>query len=314
MSHAVLAVALNSALDVTYRVDEFCPGEVHRVRAHCVPGGKAVNVARTLEVLGHPVTVTGFVGGTNGEELRRMLVADHPDIDEQFVNIGDSTRRTVVVVNAAGVASGFWEEGPRVTVAEWERLLARVADLAATHPVTVVSGSLPREIPEDAYRLVVETAHSSGSHVVLDASGSDLWCALGANPELIKATEGELVAAVEAAGLKAETTEDVFEALIRAGARAVVSTRGVDGILAWTPTGRYRAAPSEVVSRGNSTGAGDAAAAAFARGIAEGYSWKAMIDDALALSAATVASEVAGSFAEDLYRKLRGHARVDEVS
>ena len=49
----ILAVCLNLALDLTYRV----AGVASRA------GGKAVNAARVLDALGHEVVVTGFSGG-----------------------------------------------------------------------------------------------------------------------------------------------------------------------------------------------------------------------------------------------------------
>ncbi len=72
------------------------------------------------------------------------------------------------------------------------------------------------------------------------------------------------------------------------------------------------AAPPEAL-RGNPTGAGDAASAALAVGIAEGSDWPHRLADAVALSAAAVAAPLAGSFDAELYRRLLGQVEVREL-
>ncbi len=311
---SVLAVSINPALDVTYRVDLLRRGESHRVAACSVAaGGKAVNVARTLGAMGHPVSITGFAGGCDGAILRQLLRDEHPEVEDLFVEIDGSTRRTLVVVDAESDVTGFWEQGPQVSVAEWDQLLQRVSDLAQAHAVTVVSGSLPRGVPDDAYRHIVARARDAGSIVVLDAEGAALWHALAAAPNVVKATDREIAAALLFAGLTMPSLEDAVRTLAAAGAGVVIATRGVQGVVALTPSGMVVASPPNVVDHGNPTGAGDAVAAALARGLAEGFTWPDMLDDALALAAAAVMSERAGEFSDDHYRSLRGKTRVEVV-
>ena len=96
------------------------------------------------------------------------------------------------------------------------------------------------------------------------------------------------------------------------GARSVVVSRGPQGLLAVAEGGAWEAAPPEVVA-GNPTGAGDACVAALARGLRDGAPWPEMLADAVALSGATVAAPVAGSFDPDTYHRLRAAAAVVPV-
>src|SRR4029077_115109 len=60
----ILTVALNAAIDRTVAVPTFRLGRRHRaVESRTVAGGKGINVARALNLLGRPVIATGFVGG-----------------------------------------------------------------------------------------------------------------------------------------------------------------------------------------------------------------------------------------------------------
>lgn len=315
MSRAVLAVSLNPALDVTYHLKELRPGETHRVEhPRLAPGGKAVNVARTLEALGHPVTLTGFLGGSDGSTLRHLLAQRHPGVVDRFVDIKGTTRRTVVVVDGAGEATGLWEAGSPIRGDEWMSLLEMVGELARAHDVTVVSGSLPPGVPDDAYRLVIERTRDAGSTVILDADGAGLWHAMEAAPDIVKATEDEIANALRVGGVTVTSLSQRLRSLVNAGARSVVATRGTKGIQALTPSGMFHARPPRVVARGNPTGAGDAVAAALARGVANRVAWPAMIDDALALAAATTAAAGAGEFSVDLYRTLVGSSSVEVKS
>ncbi|MGW5423813.1 PfkB family carbohydrate kinase, partial [Streptomyces sp. NPDC003943] len=65
--------------------------------------------------------------------------------------------------------------------------------------------------------------------------------------------------------------------------------------------------------RGNPTGAGDAAVAALARGLAAGVSWPRRLAEAVALSAAAVAAPLAGSFDPTVHRRLRGAVDVQPL-
>ncbi len=65
--------------------------------------------------------------------------------------------------------------------------------------------------------------------------------------------------------------------------------------------------------RGNPTGAGDAALAAFARGIRLGSAWPEMLRDAVALSGAAVLAPYAGEFAASDHRDLATRVVVERA-
>ena len=63
----ILTVTLNAAIDRTVAVPNFRLGRRHRaVESRTVAGGKGINVARALSLLGRPVIAAGFVGGPTG--------------------------------------------------------------------------------------------------------------------------------------------------------------------------------------------------------------------------------------------------------
>ena len=69
-------VCLNPALDITHHVAAVDWVGVNRPGAvHTRPGGKGVNVARTLHALGADVLVLGLAGGLTGATVQTALAS-----------------------------------------------------------------------------------------------------------------------------------------------------------------------------------------------------------------------------------------------
>ncbi|MGH8794202.1 MAG: 1-phosphofructokinase family hexose kinase, partial [Stackebrandtia sp.] len=190
----ILAVALNAALDVTYRVDgKVRPHSAHRVRAvEAAAGGKALNVARVLHTLGTPVLSTGLLGGRTGVEIAERIPAG---LRHSFAAVAGESRRAVVVADDAD-ATGFWEPGPQVTAEEWESFWRRYVALLRVSTVAVLSGSLPCGLPDDTYARMTAEARRAGVAVIVDCDGPALRAALSARPDVVKPNAAELAAAV----------------------------------------------------------------------------------------------------------------------
>jgi tagatose 6-phosphate kinase len=295
----ILTVTANPALDVTYRVATLVPHGTHRVTAVAErAGGKGLNVARVLHTLGVPVLATGLLGGATGSRVRALLSGGPAT---SFVPIGGETRRTVAVADD-GDATGFWEPGPVVSVAEWAAFLRHFRSLVAAADVVVLSGSLPPGAPADGYATLIRL--SGRARTILDTSGEALRHGLAAGPDVAKPNAAELAAVLDGNGGPADARS--------LGARAVVVSHGPDGLVATTAAGAWRSRPPYAVA-GNPTGAGDACVAALARGLAAGTPWPRRLSDAVALSAAAVAAPVAGAVDLDLYRRIQHDVITEEL-
>ncbi|MFF3110998.1 1-phosphofructokinase family hexose kinase [Kitasatospora sp. NPDC057904] len=294
----ILTVTLNTALDLTYRLDRLRPQADNRVReAAARAGGKGVNVSRVLHALGHETVVTGLAGGPSGDAVRADLAA--AGLTDALVPIAGETRRTVAVVeDHLGDSTILLEPGPVVTGAEWSALLGRYDRLLPRARAVVLSGSLPGGLPDDAYAVLIRLAHGHGVPAVLDASGDALHAGVEAAPAIVKPNAAELRAASGTADPRAGAA-----ALRAAGARAVVASLGPDGLIAVTPQGSWRARPPRALA-GNPTGAGDAAVAALALGLVSHTPWPLRLTRAVALSAAAVAAPLAGDFDPAVHRSL----------
>lgn len=310
----VLAVTPNPALDITYAIGDYEHHGVHRVQQVTRrAGGKGVNVASILAQRGFPVTTTGFLGGAQGEELQSLLP---PTIQQAWVHSTIPTRATTVIFDNDG-ATLFNEPGPAQTEQKWDQLAETVGQLARSHPVVTISGSLPAGATAEHLAALIAAAHHAGAVCLVDTSGPNLVAAAAAGADVLKPNREELL---DATGT--DTPEAGAAVLLAAGAGAVVVSDGPQGL------GLFRrlhpdndtltviwARPS-YTAQGNATGAGDTVVAALAHHLslaANGgeVEWPAALAEAVALSGAAVMAPTAGVFDEASFAEFSDHVSVE---
>jgi tagatose 6-phosphate kinase len=310
-SRPVLTVTLNPALDVTYEVGGVNWSGLNRPDATWArPGGKGLNVARTLHAAGCPVLATGLIGGPTGQGVLSAL--EQAGVTGAFGQIARETRRTFVVLDTSGGrTASFYEQGPQVDPSEFGSFRARYRSLLDGCAAVVLSGSVPPGVPPDAYGQLISMATAAGVPSVLDAGGQWLRHGEAARPDIAKPNLAELEAW---SGRPLQAGNGVIDhpavmaaaaGLRRAGAKSVVISLGPDGLIALTPDRVWRARMPEPVA-GNATGAGDAAAAGLAlwlTGRLPDCGWDGALRHAAALGAAAVASPVAGEFSAVVYQR-----------
>ena len=114
----IISVTLNAAIDRTVAVPNLRLGHRHRsVETRTVPGGKGINVARALGLLGRPVIATGLVVGGNGDRVLKQLGEEGLLTD--FIRIAEETRFNLALVDpTTGEQTEVNERGPRVSPEE----------------------------------------------------------------------------------------------------------------------------------------------------------------------------------------------------
>jgi len=310
----ILVVTLNPALDVTHEVRRADWAGVNRPHAvHVRPGGKGVNVARTLRALGAEVILAGLVGGGVGRELVSGL--RESGIGIALTPVAGETRRTFTVVDTErGAAAVFNEPGPSVSAVEYREFLAGYERALAGCSAVVLSGSLPPGVPADAYAGLIAAAAAHSVPAILDASGAALAHGAAAGPAVVKpnlAELGELSDRVlhRRGAPDAAAVAAAAGGLLAAGALAAVVSLGGHGLLAITRDGNWHATPAGPVA-GNPTGAGDAVVAALADGLVRQQDWPERLRHAAALGAAAVAAPAAGEFGAEDYQRHLAHVQV----
>ena len=238
----ILVVCLNPALDVTHHVPAVDWAGVNRPSAvHARPGGKGLNVARTLLALGADVLVMGLAGGITGAGVEAAL--GRLGVPAAFTRIGGETRRTFTVVDGQRGTALFNEAGPQTGAPEFARFRAEYRDALSGATAVVLSGSLPPGLTASTYATLIEMAAAASVPAVLDTHGEALLRGAAAGPAIVKPNLAELEAL---AGQRLSTPDGADRPavtaaagrLLAAGAEAVVASLGPEGLLAATGDGR----------------------------------------------------------------------------
>ncbi len=192
----IVVVCLNPALDVTHHVDAVDWGGVNRPRAvQARPGGKGLNVARTLHALGVDVLVLGLAGGITGAGVEAGL--RERCVPAAFTPVAGETRRTFSVVDGAVADRGvtaFHEAGPEVGEEELARFRRGYEQALEGATAVVLSGSLPPGLEAGTYATLIETATAAGVPAVLDTHGEALRRGAAAGAAIVKPNLAELAA------------------------------------------------------------------------------------------------------------------------
>ncbi len=235
----ILTVTLNAAIDRTVAVPNFRLAHRHRaVESRTVAGGKGINVARALGLLGRPAIATGFAGGPTGnrvlEQLRREAILT------DFTWIAGETRINMAVIDpTSGEQTEINERGPAVSPEEVERFVERLAYLAGGAKICVLAGTLPPGAGEDLYGRLVERLRECGVTTILDSEGEAMLAGLRAGASVVTPNERE---AEELVGQEFTDGDDLVHALselIRLGAGEAAITRP-DGCVAAIGEGAER--------------------------------------------------------------------------
>jgi 1-phosphofructokinase/tagatose 6-phosphate kinase len=181
----IITVTLNAAIDKSLSVPNFRLGRRHRtVDQTTMPGGKGVNVARTLKTLGQPVIATGFAGGPTGTRIVEQLTAE--SILNDFVRIREESRTNTAVYDpTSGEQTEINERGPAVSESEVELFRDKLLYLARGAAIVVFAGSLPRGLEPDIYATLVRELKRMGVTTVVDSEGDPMRHAVRAEPHVI---------------------------------------------------------------------------------------------------------------------------------
>ena len=311
----ILTVTLNAAIDRTVAVPNFRLGRRHRaVESRTVAGGKGINVARALSLLGRPVIAAGFVGGPTGSRVLEQLREESVLTD--FTRIAAETRINLAVIDpTSGEQTEINERGPAVSAEETKKLFERIGYLAAGAKICVLAGSLPPGAGDDLYARLIADLGRRGVPVVLDAEGEAMLAGVRAGAAMVTPNERE---AEELVGQEFADAGDIaqgLDELVRLGAAEAAITRP-EGCVATVGEGAERrlleihTEPLEPVS---TVGSGDAFLAGYVAARYEGRSPEDCLAYGVACGAESTQHFGAGTVDRNQVERLLGEVAVHDL-
>jgi 1-phosphofructokinase/tagatose 6-phosphate kinase len=311
----ILTVTLNAAIDRTVAVPNFRLGRRHRaVETRTLAGGKGVNVARALTLLGQPVIATGFVGGPTGIRVVEQLQSESVLTD--FIRIAGETRINLAVIDpTSGEQSEIAERGPAVSPEEVLRFVERLDYLAAGAKICVIAGSLPPGAGNDLYARLVKDLRERGLVVVLDSDGEAMVEGVRAGASVVTPNERE---AEELVGQEFSDPTDLVHGLaqlVRLGAGEAAITRP-DGCVAAVGEGaerRFLEVRTEPLDPVSTVGSGDAFVAGYVAARYEGRSPQDCLAYGVACGAESTQHFGAGTVDRNQVERLLGEVQVHDL-
>jgi 1-phosphofructokinase family hexose kinase len=311
----ILTVTLNAAIDRTVAVPSFRLGYRHRaVERRTVAGGKGVNVARALKLLGRPVIATGLAGGPTGTRILEQLTEE--SILNDFTRISDESRTNLAVIDpTSGEQTEINERGPNVAAGEVDRFVEKLLYLAQGAAFCVIAGSVPPGVDPDVYGRLVTQLKELGLSVLLDAEGEPMRAGLRAGPAVVAPNLAE---AEEAVGHEFNDPDDLLlglQSLIEMGAGEAIITReaGCVAILGEPAERRRFEAEIEALEPVATVGSGDAFLAGYLAARYQGAPTRECLAYGVACGAESTQHFGAGTIDPGEVERLLGQVEVREL-
>lgn len=293
----IITVTMNPALDKTVTLPGFAINTVNRVQnVRLDPGGKGINVSKTIKAIGGQTLAMGVLGGASGGYVKAAL--DMLELPNDFVVTAEPTRTNVKIIDPAlGTNTDINEPGspiPQEVLAKvWEKLEAVVQP----GDTVVFAGKNPPDMPDDCLALWIRKLRSMGVRACIDTVGEPLRLALRERADVYKPNREELS---ELVGRDLRTPNeilDVAQELVNRGIGLVVVSMGEGGAI-FVAEGIAIRAYAPKVPVVSTVGAGDAMMAALAHYSAAGCSLEEIARRSVAVSSASVMQS--GSQAADM--------------
>lgn len=287
----IKTVTLNPAIDKTVEIKEFRVGEVNRISSvRLDPGGKGINVAKTIKALGGSSIATGFLAGRNGQFIQERL--EELEVASDFLFVRGDTRTNLKVVDRLNSSNTDINEPGLIEVSEDDlRMLEHnIFSDMEDGDLLVLSGSIPAGVSTDIYREWAEKGKRLGINVFLDADGPSFEEGIKGKPYLIKPNLDELERLLSRKLSSMEEIVSAGRSMLETGIEIVAISLGADGAMFFYGEQVIFAKGIKVDVK-STVGAGDAMVAAFAYAVSNGDSFEKAVILSVASGTANVACE-----------------------
>lgn len=298
----ILVVNLNASVDKKYVMHDLNKGLVMRAKSvENTPGGKGIHVANVSTILKEECIVTGFLGGKTGEFIQNKL--EEYGIKQDFINIKGDTRECIAIITDDLIQTEILEPGPEVTEEEQNSFIEKYSELLEEANIVVTSGSVPRNIPKDFYKKLIDIANSKNKKFLLDTSGELLREGIEGKPFFIKPNKDEVEFLT---GRTIESYKDAVREIKefhKMGVELVAISLGSEGSVIGYKDKYYRVKVPKINAI-NPVGSGDSYVAGIAIGLERGYEIEHILRLASACGTANAMEEETGSVKLDVVQDL----------
>ncbi len=285
----IYTVTFNPSLDYIVSVEDFKLGLTNRTSSERIlPGGKGLNVSMVLGNLGIESTALGFIAGFTGQEIIHRI--EEMGVKSDFISIDSGISRINLKLTSID-GTEINGCGPEIHENEVQELMEKL-DILGAEDILVLAGSIPKSMPDDIYRQIMERLYKKGIMTVVDATKDLLMNVLEYHPFLIKPNNHELG---EIFKVQLQTRESVVpyaKKLKEMGARNVLVSMAGQGAVLVAENEEVYDLPAPKGTLVNGVGAGDSMVAGFVAGWLEKKDYKYAFHMGISAGSASAFSEL----------------------
>ena len=265
----IATVTLNPSLDRHVAVENLVLDDTNRwVSMKYQPGGKGINVSRVVYELGGDTKAYGFVGGVDGDVLKKLLKGHKVPCD--FTSIKNDIRSNFIITDLkTHRQTRISAPGPQVSSGELKKLVDKITGIKPKPTHIVFAGSVPPGVPGDIYYELIVRMQAMRIVTVLDSADQWLREGVRAKPDIIKPNVREAQGLL---GVELKTEEDVIYAvktIVSSGIKIACISRGREGMIIADKDQIYKVVPPDVQVL-STVGAGDSTVAALVLKLSQG--------------------------------------------
>lgn len=284
----IYTVTFNPAVDYVMHPLTLDMGFTNRSSSEEVRcGGNGINVSSILNELNVDTICLGIIAGFTGDYILDTL--QQAGVTCNFVRLDKGFTRINVKLNGIvmTIINGM---GPKIPNDKVDELFGRLDRIKAGDTL-VLTGSIPKCLPDDMYEIIMTRLAGRGIRFVVDAPGTLLLQSLASQPFMIKPNNHELGKLFD---VNLETPEESLpyaRILHERGAQNVVVSCGGEGSALIAADGSEYTTKCPPCRLVNATGAGDSMVAGFLASLDRGFSYQDALNFASACGSSTAASK-----------------------
>lgn len=308
----ITTVTMNPCIDRMVIIDSFTYGGMNRILdSRTDVAGKGINVAIAYTQLGGQALCTGINYRERGNLIVELL--EGKGIEHDFVNVDGEVRINYKIYDRSKqMVTELNESGYPVDAAALEKIKEKIITHSSKSRILVISGSVPRGVPNTIYRELLRAVAHLPIKIILDAEGSLLLEGIKGEPNIIKPNLFELESALN---IKITSRDEIIKGasfFLDQGVEIVAVSLGQDGAIILNDNHAYYAPGLKVNAKGT-TGAGDSIIAGFCLAMKEGLDLEGMLRYGVAAATASVMREGTLMCTRDGFESILPKVKVEKL-
>ena len=306
-------ICLNPVIDRMYYIDNFKAAEkFYEIEPQVYVGGKGVNIARVLSIMGTNCELYTVVGGNNGQMIKTEMQTYR--VPMHAIEVTGETRTTINIMDLHNKReTEITEAGYPVSEHQEREFLNMLKRDLTQDDIVICSGIPARGMREDIYKRISHICISAACKCTLDTTGSYLKHSFPANYYFSKPNISEIT---ELFHEPIENSQSAIiengRKMIRMGVQNLLVSLGANGGIFLSDEEVLKAVIPKIEAV-STIGSGDAAVAGFCIGLNNQWPLEDSVKMAMACGMSNALSCKVGFVEAETVERLFRMIKVEEI-